>query len=138
MKEHGDVSRHLRQKDILDRAERKHIQDMQRVILRPRWRELTGDTPTLAPADIEGAKNFLRKILDAISRGGWTIDERNRLKALKRRWVKKASGNDAWFNANGNPVTHTGGGQNKDARQAWEDQQWEWKRVRKPPQGWYE
>jgi hypothetical protein len=102
MAKHSDQSRHLRQKDIIDREERAQFRS-QGVELAPRWREVIGETPVLEPADTKGATQFLLKIEAAIGAGGWTRQERNGLKRLRRKWRRKVDGGDEWFNVAGNP-----------------------------------
>lgn len=127
----GDAhSRNLRQIDLADRAEKKLARE-RRQILAPRWYDELGPVPVLAAGDLEGARKRLQKIQSIIERGGWSIDERNRLKRMKRKWAKKASGEDNWFNEHGNPATHRGDN-NEFGYKGWEREQWEWKKVRKP------
>ncbi len=101
-KAHSEFSRHLRQKDILDREERKHFRE-DGVELAPRWRQAIGPTPVLRAADYEGAIDFLHRIDEAIRAGGWTKQERNGLKRLRRKWREKAAGENGFFNMCGNP-----------------------------------
>lgn len=102
MVKHSDQSRHLRQKDILDREERKHL-TAQGVDLAPRWREVIGQTPVLEAGDVAGAAQFLARIEKAVADGGWTKQERNGLKRLRRKWRAKVDGKDEWFRTIGNP-----------------------------------
>lgn len=98
-----DRSKHLRGKDVADREERKSMRE-RGIILQPRYREHLGPTPVLAPGDTEGAVAYLNKIKYTLQIGGWTRDERNRIKRIRRKWERKANGQDTWFNENGNPI----------------------------------
>lgn len=126
------ISHNLRQIDVRDREERKEANRRQQA-LAPRWLDELGPAPVLKPGDHDGARARFMKIAQLIARGGWTIDERNRLKRMKRKWLKKAEGKDMWFEANGNPATHTGANI-KYGHEGWKQRnEYEWKKVRKPP-----
>lgn len=60
-------------------------------------------TPVLKAGDTAGATQFLLRIEAAIAGGGWTRQERNGLKRLRRKWRAKVDGTDGWFNMAGNP-----------------------------------
>lgn len=107
MAKHSELSRHLRQKDILDRAERAQMK-ADGVELAPRWRSVIGPTPVLKPGDHRGAAGFLGRIDDAVRAGGWTKQERNGLKRLRRKWQEKVNGENEFFEMCGNPY----GGEN--------------------------
>jgi len=106
-KAHSEFSRHLRQKDILDRQERAQFRE-EGVELAPRWRREIGNTPVLKPRDYQGAWEFVYRIDEAIRKGGWTKQERNGIKRLRRKWKEKADGKNEFFNMCGNPY----GGEN--------------------------
>lgn len=125
---HNGRSRHLRRIDIADREE-KQIARERRQILAPRYIDELGSAPILEPGDIEGAKRRLAQITRLIEKGGWTKDERNRLKRMRRKWQKKAAGQDEWFNIHGNPHA---GDDAKYGHEGWEQQQFEWQKTRKP------
>ena len=58
---------------------------------------IVGDPPQLAPGDREGARAFLRRIEEAIERGGWTRWEWARLYRMRQRWRDRAEGRDPRF-----------------------------------------
>lgn len=112
-------SRNLRGKDVADREERKVARE-RGIVLAPRYREVVGSTPILAPGDMSGAQVYLNRIKAALNMGGWTRDERNRLKRIKRKWIEKAEGRDAWFMSNGNPQSGEEG--NAYGRDGWREE----------------
>lgn len=69
--------------------------------LRAAFYQYLPDAPTGAHISHDAARVYADRIQQVLDRDEWTKDERNRLKVLKKRWVKRASGHDARFEAMG-------------------------------------
>ena len=64
-----------------------------------------GPSPALEPGDLRGAEGRLEHICYVLdNKGPWTAREHEKLRIQKRRWEKRASGKDWWFNAYGTGV----------------------------------
>lgn len=119
MKHYTEHSKHLRGKDVADREEKKVARE-RGIVLQPRYRDSIGPTPVLVAGDCAGAGRYLERVTRALHSGGWTRDERNRLKRIKRKWIEKAEGRDAWFMSNGNPQSGEDG--NAYGREGWREE----------------
>ncbi len=60
--------------------------------------DIIGDSPICGPDERHIALAYLLKIETALVQGGWKPYELNRLKKLRTRWARRASGKDARFN----------------------------------------
>lgn len=58
---------------------------------------ILGDSPHCEPRDYATALAYLHKIETAISQGGWTPYETNRLQRLRTKWARRALGRDPRF-----------------------------------------
>lgn len=96
--DHGAARRRIDRAAQADREDR----EAHGWAFRSRYLVITGEHPTLAPADHDGARSYLARIELAINHGGWTDNERTRLHRLYRVWSRRASGQDPRFNLYGN------------------------------------
>lgn len=63
---------------------------------------LLGRAPSLAPGDLRGASEHLSRVEAALTAGGWSKPEHNRLSRMRALWARRASGQDPRFMVVGN------------------------------------
>lgn len=82
--------------------ERDSILQPKTQFYRARYHHIIGDSPVLPPGDHTGAQQFLDKIRQARTKGGWNRTEWSGLYKLERKWDKRAKGQDPHFEVYGN------------------------------------
>lgn len=91
--------RFFREIDMSDREER-----VARGVkaLKYTWRTIVGPTPELKRGDRLAAKEYLRRLEDAIDKGGWTTSEAAGLYLARKVWQARAQGEDPRYDEVGN------------------------------------